>query len=137
MPESSPPQRMMFRLFHEIHRGRTHDLPALLPEVLLHRDPQTIKERGARAMLDLRMDFLMLPPGGYRIVLEVDGKHHYATGTQADPDVYATTMRGDRGLKLARYDVFRFGAAELSDEQSARPMLQAFLNDLFHSYQVR
>jgi hypothetical protein len=68
---------MLFQLFHEIHRGRTHDLPALLPEVELHWDPRTLKERGAREMLNLRMDFLMLLPGGHRIVLEVDGKHHY------------------------------------------------------------
>ncbi len=136
LPDSSPPQQMLFRLFHEIHRGRTHDLPALLPEVWLHWDPQTLKERGARAMLNLRMDFLMLLPGGHRIVLEVDGRHHYATGTQANPSVYAETAHGDRELKLARYDVFRFGAAELSDEQSARPMLEAFFDDLFSTYQV-
>jgi hypothetical protein len=35
----------------------------------------------------------------------VDGKHHYTTGRLADPSVYAATMRGDRELKLARYDV--------------------------------
>jgi hypothetical protein len=46
-------------------------------------------------------------------------------------------MRGDRELKLARYDVFRVGAAEPSDEQSARPMLQAFFDDMFRTYQVR
>jgi hypothetical protein len=136
LPETSPPQQMLFKLFHEIHRGRTHDLPALLPEVWLHGDPRTLKERGANAMLNLRMDFPLLPPGGHRIVLEVDGKHHYATGAQAAPAVYAATIRGDRELKLARYDVFRFGAAELSDEQSARPMLQPFFDDLFRTYKV-
>jgi hypothetical protein len=94
--------------------------------VWLHWDPQTVKARGARAMMNLRMDFLMLVPGGHRIVLEVDGKHHYATGTLADPSVYAATMRGDRDLKLARYDVFRFGTADLDEERPAREMLRAF-----------
>jgi hypothetical protein len=87
-------------------------------------------------MMNLLMDFLMLLPGGHRIVLEVDGKHHYATGKQAEPCVYAATMGGDRDLKLARYDVFRFGAAELGDEQTAREMLKAFFDDLFHTYHV-
>jgi hypothetical protein len=53
-------------------------------------------------MLNLRMDFLMLLPGGHRVVIEVDGKHHYATGDRADPTVYAATMRGDRELRFAR-----------------------------------
>jgi very-short-patch-repair endonuclease len=95
-----------------------------------------VKARGAMAMLNLRIDFLMLLPGGHRIVLEVDGRHHCATGRLADPSVYATTMRGDRDLKLARYDVFRFGAQELDEEQPAREMLHAFFDDLFHTYHV-
>jgi hypothetical protein len=94
--------------------------------VWLHWDPQTVKARGVKAMLNLSMDFLMLLPGGHRIVLEVDGRHHYATGRLADPSVYAATMRGDRDLRLARYDVFRFGAADLDEEQPAREMLRAF-----------
>jgi hypothetical protein len=123
---ASRPQQMLFDLYHDIHGERTYDLPALLPEVWLHWDPQTVKARGLNAMLNLRMDFLMLLPGGHRIVLEVDGKHHYATGRLADPSVYAATMRGDRELKLARYDVFRFGAADLEEEQPAREMLRVF-----------
>jgi very-short-patch-repair endonuclease len=127
---------MLFKLFHDIYRERIHDLPALLPEVWLHWDPRTLKARGVHAMMNLRMDFLMLLPGGHRIVLEVDGMHHYATGAKADAAVYAATMRGDRDLKLAHYDVFRFGAAELADEQPARQMLRAFFDDLFSTYRV-
>ncbi|MBQ1009401.1 hypothetical protein KBX53_00200 [Micromonospora sp. M51] len=136
MPPSSPPQQRLFDLFHEIHADRVYNLPALLPEVWLHWDPQTVQARRAAAMINLRMDFLMLLPGGHRIVLEVDGKHHYATGTLADPFVYSATMRGDRDLKLARYDVFRFGAAELEEQEPAREMLRAFFADLFRTYQV-
>jgi hypothetical protein len=66
----------------------------------------------------------------------VDGKPHYATGRLADPSVYAATMRGDRELKLARYDVFRFGAADLEEEQYAREMLRGFFEDLFRTYHV-
>lgn len=136
LPASSPPQRHLFDLYHEIHGGRVYDLPALLPEVWLHWDPMLLKERGAEAMVNLRMDFLMLLPRGHRIVFEVDGKQHYATGSRADPTVYAATMHADRDLKLARYDVFRFGAAELTDKEAARAMLAAFFADLFRTYHL-
>lgn len=36
-----------------------------------------------------RMDFLLLLPHGVRIVLEVDGKQHYAEGDIASPKLYS------------------------------------------------
>ena len=45
-------------------------------------------------------------------------------------------MQGHRNLKLARYDVFRFGAADLDEETRAREMLHAFFGDLFRIYHV-
>ena len=79
------------------------------------------------------MDFLLLLPGGQRVVLEVDGKHHYATEGRADPEVYARTMRGDRELKLNGYDVYRFGAAELATPERAQVVVQAFFRDLYRT----
>ena len=67
------------------------------------------------------MGFLLLLPHGHRVVLEVDGKTHYSTGGRPDPDVYARGARADRELKLARYEVFRFGATEFQDDSSAGP----------------
>lgn len=87
-------------------------------------------------MLGFRMDFLLLLPHGHRVVLEVDGKTHYATGDRADPDVYAKGTRADRELKLARYEVFRFGAAELQNTAKAEPMLRQFFTDLFRQFDV-
>ncbi len=136
LPDTSPPQQLLFELYHEIHAGRVHDLPALLPEVWLHWDPHTVKARGAKAMLNLRMDFLMLLPLGHRIVLEVDGKQHYAIGDRADPSVYAATMRASRELALARYNVFRFGAADLTDRRATERLLREFFDDLFRTYHV-
>jgi hypothetical protein len=72
----------------------------------------------------------MLVPGGHRIVLEVDGKHHYATGTQADPAV----RPGTQTRPLRRLPVRRRRAQRRADP---RPMLQAFVGDLFRTYQVR
>jgi len=36
-----------------------------------------------------RMDFLLLLPRGVRIMLEVDGKQHYAEGDTASPKLYS------------------------------------------------
>jgi very-short-patch-repair endonuclease len=74
------------------------------------------------------MDFLLLLPQRRRIVLEVDGRHHYATENGAsDPEQYARMLAEDRRLRLAGYEVYRFGGAELSDEEQGR----ALLNEVF------
>ncbi len=112
-------------------------LPALLPEVWLHRDPKTVRERGVLALARFRMDFLMLLPNGCRIVLEVDGQQHYAPPDgQADPVRYAELAAADRELKLAGYEVFRFGTEELRAE-SAAAFVKSFFEQLFSPYAVQ
>lgn len=132
----SPPQLNLYELYHEIHGPAVYDLPALLPEVWLHWDPKTVRERGAEALLRHRMDFLMLLPHGQRVVLEVDGAHHYSRDGRADGAAYAANVRGDRDLKLAGYEVFRFGAVELRDRDAARALLRPFFADLFRRFGV-
>ena len=136
LPANSPPQRNLFDIYHHIHGDDLPGLPALLPEVWLHWDPKTARERGPEAMLSFRMDFLLLLPHGHRVVVEVDGATHYSTGGRPDPAVYAKGARSDRELKLAGYEVFRFGATELQDSGSAGPMLRQFFADLFQQYDV-
>ncbi len=136
LPENSPPQRNLYELYHEIHGRAVQDLPALLPEVWLHWDPKTVRERGPKALLRFRMDFLLLLPHGQRVVLEVDGSHHFSTGGRPDAARYAESMRGDRDLKLSGYEVFRFGATELQDRECARTLLKHFFADLFRRFQV-
>ena len=84
------------------------------------------------------MDFLLLLPHGQRVVLEVDGSRHYASpdGKRPDPAKYADGVRGDRELKLAGYEVFRFGATELQDPEQARGLLRQFFADLFRRFGV-
>jgi very-short-patch-repair endonuclease len=137
LPGNSPPQRALYELYHEIHASAVQDLPALLPEVWLHWDPKTVRDRGRDALLRFRMDFLLLLPHGQRVVLEVDGSQHY-TSADGRPNgtKYAANVRGDRDLKLSGYEVFRFGATELQDRQSARALLQQFFADLFRRFQV-
>ncbi|MFC0541892.1 AbiJ-related protein [Kutzneria chonburiensis] len=131
LPANSPPQRNLFHQYHTLFGTQIPDLPALLPEVWLHWDPKTVQARGRDALLSFRMDFLLLLPHGRRAVLEVDGKHHYATGDLADTAKYAKTMRADRELRLSNYEVFRFGAHELLTEDRARTTVQEFFPNLF------
>lgn len=136
LPASSPPQRNLYLQYHSLFGSHVPNLPALLPEVWLHWDPKTIQARGRDALLRFRMDFLLLLPRGRRVVLEVDGKHHYATNDRADPTLYAKNMRADRDLKLSDYEVFRFGADELRTEEQAHTTVQDFFRDLFRSFGV-
>ena len=136
LPASSPPQRNLYLQYHTVFGSHVPNLPALLPEVWLHWDPKTAQARGRDALLRFRMDFLLLLPRGRRVVLEVDGKHHYSTNDLADPALYTKNMRADRDLKLSGYEVFRFGADELRTDEQARTTIQDFFQDLFRSFGV-
>jgi very-short-patch-repair endonuclease len=83
------------------------------------------------------MDFLLLLPRGVRVVLEVDGKHHFSGDDgSADSKKYAAMVSADRELKLAGYHVFHFGAAELVGE-SGHITLRKFFTTLFMRFGVR
>ena len=134
----SPPERRLFASYFRRYAEKLGDrLPALLPQVYLHYDPATLRQlrrRGLeRRFLAQRMDFLMLLPRGVRVVLEVDGQQHYSTGMSADakpsPSVYAETVRADRDLRLAGYEVYRFGGAELGPK-ATEATVQAFFDAL-------
>jgi very-short-patch-repair endonuclease len=137
LPRNSPPQTLLFDAFYRGYGAAVPGLPALIPEVWLHWDPKTVKERGPQALLRFRMDFLLLLPGGVRVVVEVDGKHHYARDDgRADPVKYAAMAAADRELKLAGYHVFHFGADELHDEAAAQSLVKAFFDALFKRHGV-
>ncbi|WP_069764873.1 hypothetical protein [Streptomyces sp. LUP47B] len=132
LPAKSDGQKNLFWLYHNIYREDLSAVPALLPEIWVHWDPRTVRERGALALQNLRMDFLMLLPGNRRVVLEVDGMQHYTRkeGTLPDSAKYAATMAGDRDLKFRGYEVFRFGHDELRDRDQARPVVTEFFRTL-------
>jgi very-short-patch-repair endonuclease len=52
-----------------------------------------------------RMDFLLLLPGCQRIVIEVDGKHHFTENDHPSLKVYADMVSADRELRLAGYEI--------------------------------
>lgn len=79
-----------------------------------------------------RMDFLMSFSDRKRVVIEVDGKQHYAVGDTATPRLYSEMVAEDRRLKLAGYQVFRFGGYELG-----QPGAEAMLNEFFDEVHSR
>lgn len=135
LPQASPPQRLLFETFFKHFGRRVPDLPALLPEVWLHYDPKTVRERGKEALLRQRMDYLMLLPAGVRVVLEVDGQHHYSSNGRAAPQRYGDLVRADRELKLCGYDVYRFGACELQGDAGER-LVVSFFDLLFRKHGI-
>ncbi len=136
LPASSPPQQLAFASFYKAFNTAVPDLPALIPEVWFHWDPQTVAVRGKDALLRSRMDFLLLLPGGVRIVIEIDGKHHYCDNEgKPSPQRYAEMMTADRSLRLVGYEVYRFGAHELL-QVNAEAVLISFYRSLFERYSL-
>jgi hypothetical protein len=77
------------------------------------------------------MDFLLLLPQRTRVVLEIDGAQHYSVNGTADPKRYADMVAEDRALRLARYEVYRFGGHELAGKGPAEvAKLNSFFDQL-------
>ncbi|MBI5738839.1 MAG: hypothetical protein HY997_23505 [Mycolicibacterium neoaurum] len=113
--------------------------PALLPQVYLHFDPQTIRQRLAadgKRLVRQRMDFLMLLPARCRVVIEIDGRQHYSTNGAPSPELYAATMREDRRLRLSGYEVYRFGGHEFADLDTAAGVVRSFFVELLARYKI-
>lgn len=97
----------------------------------LLENQNTIKQlRDQRRLVQQRIDFLLLLSDRIRVVIEIDGKQHYAEEDKASPKLYSKMVAEDRGLKLSGYEVYRFGGYELSQENAAE-MVEHFLVKLF------
>jgi hypothetical protein len=135
---SSPPERTLFRTYCQRYSSAEGGAgqPALLPQVYLHYDPRTKRASGGQpsVLIRERMDFLLLLPQGQRVVMEVDGKQHYAEGDTASPRLYSEMVSEDRRLRLRHYDVYRFGGYELTSEGAA-DMLREFFSELLTEYE--
>lgn len=133
---ASPPEKVLFNTyFKELSTIYNKNLPALIPQIYLHYDPFSIRKFGIQYLLRQRMDFLLLLPNRCRIVIEVDGKQHYANeNNTASPSKYAEMVSQDRELKLLGYEVYRFGGYELVENNSE--MIKAFFVSLFEKHGV-
>lgn len=135
-------ERRLFHTYAEFYRnpedfGRA---PALIPQVYLHYDPYTRARASVRPgqLIRQRMDFLLLLPENQRIVIEVDGQQHYADDDgRAQPRRYAEMVAEDRKLRLAGYEVYRFGGYELSGDRAvAAALARDFFQDLFDRHNI-
>lgn len=135
---ASDAERKLFATYFKAHRATLGEaLPALLPQVYLHYDPAVVKTLRHRLPLPRqRMDFLMLLPSRQRIVIEVDGKHHFSKNDLPSLKVYADMVSADRELRLAGYEVYRFGANELVGD-AAEARITDFFDKLFRLHRVR
>jgi hypothetical protein len=137
----SDPERLLFQTYFDYFSS--YEMPALIPQVYLHYDPYTIKQlSNGKRLPRQRMDFLMLLPNNVRVVLEVDGKQHYSRENPeglhiASPELYAEMVAEDRRLKLAGYELYRFGGYELRRSEG-RNILHEFFEGLFllHSMEI-
>jgi very-short-patch-repair endonuclease len=82
------------------------------------------------------MDFLLLLERGARIVVEIDGSQHYADDRgNASPQKYAEMVRADRMLRLAGYEVYRFGGDDFA-RGGADTIIVDFFRRLFERHGI-
>jgi hypothetical protein len=115
----SKPEFIVFKTYCSLYSSIGFGVPALIPQVYLHYDPYVRRDlmTDARYLTRQRMDFLLLMPNRQRIVIEVDGDQHYSADGKLSPKLYAEMVAEDRQLRLAGYEIYRFGGYELSDGQ--------------------
>lgn len=137
------PETWLLQAYYNLKKELSIDLPALIPQVYLYYDPQTIKQRGYKLFEHQKMDFLMIFSHQNRVVIEIDGKQHYAEGNTASPKLYSEMVRAQREMSLYGYDVYRFGGYEFmgadSDENLKNQVLEnlkTFFVRLFYKYGV-
>lgn len=134
---SSEPEKLFFQTYYRRVGSELRDkLPALIPQVYLHYDPYTLKQlRTGKRLTRQRMDFLLLFSNHERIVIEIDGKQHYSENDTPSPVRYAEMVAADRKLRLAGYEVYRFGGYELQGEVG-KEIVDEFINELFKRHSV-
>lgn len=108
----SEPEKMLMHAYANVVNKCGKTIPALIPQVYLYYDPLTLKQRGWKLFEHQKMDFLMLFSQANRIVIEIDGKQHYAEGNVASPKLYANMVEANREMTLFGYEVYRFGGQE-------------------------
>lgn len=111
---ASDGERNLFAVYYKTFKATGDNFPALIPQVYLHYDPYTIKQLGGlNRLVRQRMDFLILFSAKDRVVIEVDGSQHFAENGEPSLRKYADMVEADRDLRLAGYEIYRFGSNEL------------------------
>ncbi len=133
----SEPEKLFFQTYYKRKDSELRDsLPALIPQVYLHYDPYTLRDLKGEKRLDRqRMDFLLLLSNHERIVIEIDGKQHYSDSDRPSPRKYAEMVAADRKLRLAGYEIYRFGGYELQGD-NGKAVVDEFVDDLFKKHGI-
>ena len=134
----SKPEKWLLQAYCTLMHDKNVDLPALIPQVYLYYDPQTQKQRGWKLLEHQKMDFLMIFSMSDRIVIEIDGKQHYATGNIASPELYAEMVAAQREMTLCGYEVYRFGGHEFQgDKDEVINKIQEFFMKLMEKHDIK
>lgn len=133
----SEPEKILLNAYYTCIHTKNINPPALIPQVYLYYDPLTWKQRGYKLFEHQKMDFLMLFSHRNRVVIEIDGKQHYAEGEVASPKRYAEMVAAQREMSLFGYDVYRFGGYEFcGNQETVYSNLTQFFERLFTKYRV-
>lgn len=127
---TSGPETWMLQAYYTLMKELKMDLPALIPQVYLYYDPQTLKQRGYKLFEHQKMDFLMVFSHKNRVVIEIDGKQHYAVENVASPKLYSEMVRAHREMALYGYDVYRFGGYEFVGADTNKEIKERVIEDL-------
>ncbi len=135
--ENHPEKILLDTYYSYFWKKLKEKLPALIPQVYLHYDPYTSKQlKGEKRLSRERMDFLLLLPYRKNIVIEIDGQQHYSENGKASPKLYAEMVAEDRRLRLAGYELYRFGGYEFLDDAKAKQTVKNFFDDLFKLHSI-
>jgi hypothetical protein len=61
---------------------------------------------------------------------------HYSENGKASPKLYAEMVAEDRRLRLAGYELYRFGGYEFVDDEKAKQTVKNFFDDLFKLHSI-
>ena len=140
----SPPEELFFKAYFSLFQAKLGEkLPALIPQVYIAYDPMRAKDLASRkTRIRQRIDFFMILPHLKRVIIEIDGRQHYAKEDgRADTKRYAEMVRIDRDLRLRGYEVYRFGGAEFYNDQNtpeknAVSVVKDFFMALFKQHEI-
>jgi hypothetical protein len=97
----------------------------------VHRDPATSTRPAPAPAHGLPAALAALGPASSSSAMVSSTTDH---DDRADPSRYAATMAEDRELQLKRYEVYRFGGADLADDHAAQHLLSTFFDRLASRY---
>jgi hypothetical protein len=134
---ASDAERGLFDTYFRLYRAKLADtMPAIIPQVYLHYDPAVVKLLRHRTGLPRqRMDFLLLLPNNQRVVIEVDGSQHFSRDGEPSLAAYSEMVAADRDLRLAGYEIYRFGANELVGTAAAA-LIERFFDRLWALHKI-